>query len=94
MTKRSGHRERSQAKKEQLRQEGGFSWIPLWGWALIFLLPLLLSEFMFWNVGKIPSMIMFPIAWIGFWIAIMQRSGWPILKNRKSEEESTSREDG
>lgn len=93
MTKRSGHRERSQAKKEQLEQESGFSWIPLWGWALIYLVPLIFSEFMFWNVGKIPSMIIFPIAWTGFWIAIMERSGWPILENRKSEKKSTPEEE-
>jgi hypothetical protein len=39
-------------------------------------------------------MIFFPIAWVGFWYAMMQRSGWPMLKNRKSKEEPTSEEDG
>jgi hypothetical protein len=81
MTRRSGHRERSK-RKEKREQESSFDWIPLWGWVLIFMIPLLISEFMFWNVGKIPSMIIFPIAWIGFWYAIMERSGWPILKNQ------------
>ena len=97
MTKRSGHRDRSRDKElRELPEErgGGFDWIPLWGWILIFLVPLVLSEFMFWNVGKIPSMIVFPIAWIGFWYAMMERSGWPILNGRKSKEESVSRDDG
>jgi hypothetical protein len=71
-----------------------FQWIPLWGWVLIFLLPLLMSEFMFWKVGKTFSMILFPIAWVGFWYAMMQRSGWPILKRRKSKEEPASEKDG
>jgi hypothetical protein len=48
---------------------------------------------MFWNVGKIASMIIFPIAWIGFWYAMMERSGWPILKHGQNEEESASGED-
>jgi hypothetical protein len=56
---------------------------PIWGWALAFCVPLVLSEGMFRMVGKTGSMILFPIAWIGFWIALMQRSGWPILKRRK-----------
>ncbi|MCR4405697.1 MAG: hypothetical protein NUW24_02075 [Anaerolineae bacterium] len=60
-----------------------FTWIPLWGWVLIFLVPLLISEYMFYVVGRTASMIIFPVAWIGFWIALMQRSGWPILKKRK-----------
>lgn len=60
-----------------------FTWIPLWGWILIFLVPLLISEYMFYVAGRTASMIVFPVAWIGFWIALMQRSGWPILKKRK-----------
>ena len=62
-----------------------FDRIPLWGWILIFLVPLILSEFMFYRVERWPSMIIFPLAWIGFWAAMMQRSGWPILKKRQDE---------
>ena len=62
-----------------------FTWIPLWGWILIFLVPLLISEYMFYVAGRTASMIVFPVAWIGFWIALMQRSGWPILKRRKDQ---------
>ncbi len=59
--------------------------IPLWGWILIFLLPLIFSEFMFYQAGRLPSMVIFPLAWIGFWAAMMQRSGWAILKKRKDK---------
>jgi len=62
-----------------------FDQIPLWGWILIFLVPLIASEYMFYRVGRWPSMIVFPLAWIGFWAAMMQRSGWPILKKRKDK---------
>jgi hypothetical protein len=94
MTKRRGHRQRSESKAEgQSDTNTAFQWIPLWGWILIFLVPLLVSEFMFWNVGRTFSMILFPIGWIGFWYAMMQRSGWPILKKRKSKEEPASEED-
>ena len=71
--------------KDQGEQSRKFDRIPLWGWILIFLVPLILSEFMFYRVGRWPSMIIFPLAWIGFWAAMMQRSGWPILKKRKDE---------
>ncbi|MBC7250035.1 MAG: hypothetical protein H5T62_07105 [Anaerolineae bacterium] len=60
-----------------------FTWIPLWGWLLIFLLPLIMSEYMFYVAGRTASMILFPVVWVGFWIALMQRSGWPIFKKRK-----------
>lgn len=73
---------RTQDKEEQPRK---FSWIPLWGWILIFLVPLVISEYMFYVVGRWPSMIIFPLAWIGFWVAMMQRSGWSILRKRKED---------
>jgi hypothetical protein len=60
-----------------------FDWIPLWGWILIFLVPLALSEYMFYMVGRMVNLILFPVVWTAFWIVIMQRSGWPILKKRK-----------
>ncbi len=71
-----------QAQEEQPRK---FGWIPLWGWVLIFLVPLIFSEYMFYVVDRVASMIIFPIVWIGFWLAMMQRSGWPILKKNKKD---------
>lgn len=50
---------------------------------MIFLVPLVSSEFMFYRVGRGVSMILFPVAWIGFWVVVMRQSGWPILKGRK-----------
>jgi len=57
---------------------------PLWFWILIFLLPLIASELMFYIAGRKISMILFPVVWIGFWVALLQRSGWAILKGQKS----------
>lgn len=56
--------------------------IPLWGWVLIFILPLLLSEFMFYVAGRLFSLIAFPIAWVAFWWIIMYRSNWKIFKRK------------
>ena len=39
-------------------------------WALVFILPLALSEYMFYVGGRTANMVMFPIAWAGFWITI------------------------
>ncbi len=97
MTKRGSERQHSpptyKAKKKENENER-VSWIPLWGWILIFLIPLIASQYMFWRVGRIPSMIMFPIAWIGFWYAMLERSDWRILKNLRKQEESPSDENG
>jgi len=72
----------AQPQEEQPRK---FDWIPLWGWVLIFLLPLITSEYMFYVAGRWASMILFPIVWIGFWVSIMHRAGWPILKKRRDK---------
>jgi hypothetical protein len=73
---------KSAASEAQARP---FSWIPPWGWVLIFLVPLLLSEYMFYRVGRTASMIIFPLAWVAFWITLMQRSGWAVLKRRQED---------
>ena len=63
-------------------QKNQYAWIPLWGWILIFLVPLAFSEYMFYVAGRRLSMVLFAVAWIGFWITIMQRAGWPMIKKR------------
>lgn len=57
-----------------------YGWIPLWGWILIFVLPLLASEYMFYVAGRIPTMIVFPFAWIGFWYFTFWRKRKDIFK--------------
>lgn len=69
----------------QEEQASKFQWIPLWGWILIFLLPLALSEYMFYMADRTLNMILFPLAWIGFWYITMDRAGWPILKKRRDK---------
>lgn len=93
MAKRKGRRAETKSDfSGQQEEKRAFEWVPLWGWVLIFLLPLIASELMFWNVGKIASMILFPVAWVGFWYVTMERAGWPMLKNRKDR--ASSGEDG
>ncbi|MBC8264770.1 MAG: hypothetical protein H8E47_11675, partial [Anaerolineales bacterium] len=65
------NRKAAPSAKDQEVRIRAFDRIPLWGWVLIFLVPLILSEFMFYRVGRWPSMIIFPLAWIGFWAAMM-----------------------
>ncbi|MBM4464065.1 MAG: hypothetical protein FJ014_00595 [Chloroflexi bacterium] len=81
---KQGQQAAPSAKDQEVRIRS-FDRIPLWGWILIFLLPLIASEFMFYRMGRWPSVIIFPLAWIGFWAAMMHRSGWRILKKRKDE---------
>ncbi len=51
----------------------GWQRLPPWAWVLVFFLPLALSEYMFYMGGRTASMVMFPIAWVGFWITIWYR---------------------
>ena len=47
--------------QDQEDQPGKFGWIPLWGWIVIFLVPLIISEFMFYTAGRRVTMILFPV---------------------------------
>ncbi len=49
---------------------------PWWFWAAIIVLPLVMSEIMFYMAGRRLSMIIFPFIWVGFWMAIGYRAGW------------------
>jgi hypothetical protein len=49
---------------------------PPWQWIFAFLFPLVVSEIMFYTAGRGLSMMLFPIVWIGFWLAIAYRAGW------------------
>lgn len=52
----------------------GWGRFPIWAWVLIFIVPLVLSEYMFYVGGRTASMVMFPIAWVGFWAVLVYRS--------------------
>jgi hypothetical protein len=62
-----------------------YAWMPLWGWVLLFVGPLLLSEYMFYRVGRSFSMVVFPLAWCGFWGWMLYRSDWAILRRSKQD---------
>jgi hypothetical protein len=50
-------------------------WIRL----LVFLIPLIASEFMFYRIGRGWSLIVFPVAWLGYWYFQMRRGGWNVF---------------
>jgi len=52
---------------------------------LLFLVPLLVSEYMFFRVDRWFNMIAFPLAWFGFWYTVLRRSGWVIFQRRKDK---------
>jgi len=86
---RTAQKEQKSAKEARQEEEKGkesgaqYGWIPLWGWGLIFLLPLAFSEYMFYVAGRRLSMVLFPVAWVGFWYVVMKRSDWVIFNKRK-----------
>ena len=51
-----------------------------WVRLMVFLIPLIISELMFLRVGKVWEVIIFPIAWVGFFYFQMKRGGWNIFK--------------
>lgn len=49
-------------------------------WILLFLLPLIASELMFYIAGRWLTMILFAVVWIAFWGVLLHRSGWAIFR--------------
>ncbi len=69
--------------KRKRKETRRYTWIPRWGWVLMFLVPLLLSEYMFYRVGRSMNMILFPIAWVGFWYTLMRRDNWRVFRGQE-----------
>ena len=46
----------------------------------VFLLPLILSEIMFLNVGKKWNAVIFPVVWVAFFYFQMKRGGWNVFR--------------
>ncbi|MBC7331976.1 MAG: hypothetical protein H5T91_06095 [Synergistetes bacterium] len=44
--------------------------LPTWLTVILFVVPLVWSEYMFYVVNKWYSMVLFPIAWVGFWLSL------------------------
>jgi len=44
--------------------------LPKWILVVLFVVPLVWSEYMFYVVKKWYSMVLFFIAWIGFWLSL------------------------
>lgn len=51
-----------------------------WVRLAVFLVPLILSEIMFLNVGRIWNAVIFPVAWVAFFYFQMKRGGWNVFK--------------
>ena len=96
MSKRTGEKRSAVAKAtaaqtnvgQRLRQpirqaRTGWQQLPTWAWVLVFVLPLALSEYMFYMGGRTANMVMFPIVWIGFWTTIWYRSGPNVTSSRR-----------
>ncbi|RIE11536.1 hypothetical protein [Candidatus Cryosericum hinesii] len=51
-----------------------------WVRLAVFLVPLILSEIMFWHVGRTWNLVIFPVAWVAYFYFQMKRGGWNVFK--------------
>ena len=52
---------------------------------LLFIIPFLLGEVLLYTGGRIISMYIFPVAWVGFWAALLYTNDWSPLIKRKEQ---------
>ena len=53
--------------------------------ALLFFIPFILGEILLYTGGRTASMVIFPVAWVGFWAALLYTSDWAPLVKRKEQ---------
>jgi len=57
--------------RASLRRRG----LPSWLSALLFLVPLVWSEYMFYVAGRWHGVVLFPVLWVAFWLSLSRRRG-------------------
>jgi len=59
--------------------------------ALLFIIPFILGELLLYTGGRIASMYIFPLAWVGFWAALLYTNDWsPLIQRGKKTDEAAS----
>ena len=59
--------------------------------ALLFILPFILGEILLYTGGRMASMYIFPLAWVGFWAALLYTNDWsPLIQRGKKTDEAAS----
>jgi len=59
--------------------------------ALLFFVPFILGEVLLYTGGRVISMYIFPVAWVGFWAALLYTNDWsPLIKRQPPNEASGS----
>ncbi len=49
--------------------------------ALLFIVPFILGEILLYTGGRVASLYIFPLAWVGFWAALLYTNDWsPLIK--------------
>jgi len=51
-----------------------------WVRLAVFLVPLILSEIMFWHVGRRWNLVIFPVVWVAYFYFQMKRGGWNVFR--------------
>jgi hypothetical protein len=58
---------------------------------LLFFVPFILGEVLLYTGGRVISMYIFPVAWVGFWAALLYTNDWsPLIKRQPPNEASGS----
>lgn len=55
------------------------------GFALLFIIPFILAELLFYFGERQFSMMLFPFLWVGFWAALLWANDWVPLRKPKTK---------
>ena len=92
MTSKKNRSRKKQAQKQpqkSFRRPNKLAKMSLTTFLLIFFIPLILGEILLYTGGRIASMYLFPIAWVGFWAALLYTSDWaPLIKPKEQPDKN------
>ena len=85
--KKSAAKNKKQAQNEPqpFKRPNKLARLSKWQFALLFIIPFILAEMLFFFGGRPVSMVLFPFLWVGFWAALLWANDWSPLKKTKAE---------
>jgi len=88
MSKKRGKKQKHPSPKQQkspYRRPNRLEKMSRLSFVLLFIVPLILGEILLYTGGRIISMYIFPLAWIGFWASLLYTNDWSPLIRRETE---------
>lgn len=91
MAKKEKHRQeqKKKSRKSDYKRPNKLEKMSRLSFVLLFFVPFILGEVLLYTGGRVASMYLFPLAWVGFWAALLYTNNWsPLIKREEQPGEN------